>query len=157
MIKQLLIGLLILVLGVAAGRYAAPSKTITITQEKIVEKVVEKKVFVKDSDTKVHKVTIRIVTVKPDGTKTIETKEYDNSEIEITQKGSVETDKQTDTSKSTSTTVEYKTQEWLIGPMVKLQDPSYGIFADKRIIGPIYLGGFIFLDKTIGANIGVSF
>lgn len=150
--------------GAAAfGRFTSPTKV--VEKEHIVyqEKIVEKKVYVKDKDIKKNVVTIRLVTIKPDGTRTIETKTYDKSEIEIVQKGGSE--KTDDVSKETdkTKTAEYKHDEFLISLGAKMDAsnlsgaPTYGLLLNKRLLGPIYVGAFGFLDKSFGVTAGLSF
>jgi hypothetical protein len=160
MVKKVLIALLVLGVGVAIGKFATPSKVVEKEVIKYVDKIVEKKVYVKDTTKKNNKVTVRFVKILPDGTKTIETKTYDNSVIEITQNGTIDTNKETTLDKSTEKVVEYKKNDWMVSLGVKTDlgfVPAYGITVDRRIIGPFYLGAFAFTDQSFGLKVGISF
>ena len=160
---KVIISLVVVAGAVGLGRFTAPSKV--VEKEKIVfqEKIVTKKVYIKDTSKKVNKVTIRLVTIKPDGTRTIETKIFDKSEIEITQKGeSIKSDDIKQTTEKEKTT-EYKHDDLLISFGAKV-DPfnattglSYGLFLNKRLLGPFYMGIFGFTDRSVGASLGLSF
>lgn len=161
MIKQILIGILLLGIGVAFGRYIAPSKV--IEKEKIIykDKIVVKKVLVKDQTIHNNKVTIRLITFKPDGTKTIETKTYDKTLIDIVQKDQTKEINDSSGSSEKDKTIEYKKDEYLVSINVKtpinMLSPNYGVSINKRFIGPIYIGAFGFLDKTVGLSLGLAF
>jgi hypothetical protein len=118
-------------------------------------------VYVKDTTKKTNKVTVKFVTIKPDGTRTIETKTYDTSLIEITQNGSINTEKDTTTDTTKEKTVEYSKNEFLvsIGVQSNIQQlqPSYGLHIEKRLIGPVYLGVFGYTNGSGGLNLGLGF
>ncbi len=159
---KVLLGAAALATAATAGRYTVPTKV--VETEKIVyqEKIVIKKVYVKDTSKKVNKVTIRLVTIKPDGTRTIETKIFDKSEIEIVTKGeSTTTD---DITKETDKTkvAESSHDNTIVSLGVKMdvtapaQGYSYGLLLNKRLLGPITGGAFGFTDGTAGASLGLS-
>lgn len=160
-VKKGLIVLSILIIGAAFGRFTAPSKV--EEREKIVykDRIVEKKIYVTDKSQKNNKVTIRLVTIKPDGTKTIETKIFDKSEIDIVQNGSSTNIRESETSKETEKVVEYSRNDFLIlfGAKRTFDNPTfdYGIFLEKRLLGPIYGGAFAFTDKSGGIALGLAF
>jgi hypothetical protein len=161
MFKKVLIIVGILGVGVAVGRYLTPTKI--QEREKIVyqDKIVEKKVYVKDTNKKVDKVTVKLVTILPDGTKTIETKTFDKSEIEITQNGITTKDETKTVDKSTEKVVEYQKDNTIISVAGKNTtnslDLTYGLMVHRQVLGPLYLGAFGFADKSFGASIGIGF
>lgn len=153
MLKKILILILVLALGAGIGRYLAPTKII----EKEVIKEVIKEVKVEDKDIKKNKVTIRIVTEKPDGTKVTETKIFDKSEIEITTKSEI--DKVTVVEKEKIT--EFRKDEYMISLAAKtpLTSPTitYGLIVHRRMLGPIWIGVGGFLDTSVAGSIGLTF
>lgn len=160
MVKQILILLVVLGVGVAIGKFATPTKLIEKEVIKYVDKIVEKKVYVKDTSKKNNKVTIQFVKILPDGTKTIETKTYDQSVIEITQNEKTDTNKETNIDKTTEKVVEYRHDDWMISLGVKTDSTwtnNYGVIVNRRILGPFHLGAFVFTDRSFGANVGISF
>jgi len=85
--------------------------------------------------------------VRPDGSKEIVTEVIDKS----TKKES-----------STSETIKAAQKQWLvsIGARAKLSDRdalTYELEAQRRILGPFYLGGKIGSDKSIGLSVGMEF
>jgi lipopolysaccharide export LptBFGC system permease protein LptF len=158
---KIIITVLVVAGAFAAGRYSLPAKIIEKEHVVYKEKIVEKKVLVKDQNTKKNIVTIRLVTIKPDGTRTIETKTYDKSEIEITQNST--TDIKNDITKvadKEKTTI-FNKDSLLISALMKTNftnpSPSYGIMINKRIFGPFYLGAFGYTDASLGMSLGISF
>jgi len=160
-LKKGLIIISLVGIGVAAGRFAAPTKTIEKEVIKEVEKIVEKRIIVKDTSEKKNKVTVRLVTIHPDGTKTIETRITDKSEIEVTQnENSTKTDDKS-LDKSIEKVVEYSKDDYYLGLGIKTNlttgGLAYGLHAQRRILGPIHLGIFGYSDLSLGANAGISF
>lgn len=144
--KVIIYLLLALIIGGAIGRYSLPAKI----EEKIV--IQEKIVEVKSVEKKNDKVIVKLETIHPDGTRTIETKIIDKTITDSTD--TIVDNKKSESSKVT----EYNNQDWLISASVK--DPlniSYGLDVKRRILGPIYIGTSVFTDKTISASIGFSF
>ena len=156
------VALLILGAGIAIGRFSLPAKVVETEKTVYKDKIVEKIVYVKEKSEKRDLVTIRLVTIKPDGTKTIETKIYDKSQIEIVQKVQSEIVKETDKSTETSKTTEYSTKDWFVAGLARtnlggISKPDYGLSVNRRILGPFYLGAFGFTNKDLGAAVGVMF
>lgn len=154
--------LLVATVSAAFGRYSAPSKV--VEKEKIVyqDRIVEKKVYIHTKVKKNNKVTIRLVTIRPDGTKTIETKIFDRNEIDIVQKGeNVKTDDITQTTDKEHIT-EYKQPDWLISAAYKIDTQNltsgyaWGLTMNRRFLGPIFGGAFGFTDRTFGLSLGLS-
>lgn len=156
MVKKILLLIGILGVGAAIGRWTSPTKI--EVKEHIVyqEKIVEKKVYVKDTQQKNNKVTIKLVTILPDGTKKIETKIFDRSEIEITSRSDTNTETNTTIDSSKETVTEYSKPEWFFSGMATTNS-TYGLGINKQFLGPIFLGGFGFTDRTLGLSVGLSF
>lgn len=133
---QLLIGLLLLVIGLGLGRYMTPTKVVT-------------KTVIETHTVEVVHHDVQTVTVEsPDGTKT--TTVVDKS---------VDTTKQ-DTEQSTLKVVENGKPQWKISAQFSPKYPRYeylyGVQVERRILGPIFVGGFGNLDHTLGLSVGVE-
>ena len=156
LLSKIGIGLVVVATAVASGYYLAPTKV--EEKEKIVyqDKIVEKIVYVKKTNKKTNKTTIRLVTIKPDGTKTVETKIVDNSELIVDQ--SKQSDKTEVSSKTDekSKVVERDKESTIISAAYKLPG-VYGAAIDKRLLGPVWVGGFGFIDGTFGLKLGLGF
>ena len=150
------LGLLVVAVAVAVGRFTAPSKIVEKEKIVTVEKIVEKKVYVNTTNKKNRKTLIRLVTVKPDGTRTTETRIVDNSELVINQSGS--SDRTEDVTKTTdkSKVTEFKKESTIVSAAMKWPQ-TYGLAVDKRLLGPIWVGGFGFMDQSFGLKLGVGF
>lgn len=153
-------GVVLLASAVAVGRFTTPTKT--VEKEKIVyqDKIITKIVYQKDTSHRKNKVTIKFVKILPDGTKTIETKTYDSSEIEILEKNNLDQTKDTKTVIDKEKLVEFQKGDWMFSFGVKSDlgfNPAYGVFINRRILGPFYLGAFGFTDQTFGASAGIIF
>lgn len=154
--KTMLSYALVLGLGFAIAYTALPSRVVekehTVYQDRIVVKEVEKK----NTDKKNNRTYIRIVTTHPDGTSTTETRIVDMGEtvtVSTSQKDSTEetkvvTDKEKETIRSTNDT--------LISLGVN-NNIAYGLHIQKRLLGPIFVGGFGYTDKNLGLNVGIAF
>lgn len=184
-LKWLVIGGIVLFVGgLAVGRFGTPAKveTKTVTQVVEKEKIVEKIVYVKDTseqdktnDNKKQQIHI-IEKTLPDGTKTKETfilnEDTKYVEVDKSSHEDTTTDKVVDKEKDTKTTTDTKTQtavaDWRISGMagvnygsvadMKLKDAMiYGGVVEKRILGPIYMGGFGTTSKEVGLTLGLQF
>lgn len=150
--KQILIALGILVFGVAIGRFTLPAKVV----EKIVyqDKIVERRTELKDVKRKDNKIIIKFEKILPDGTRTIETKIIDKDVVDVVDNN---TDTKTeDKSSTTEKTITYDKTSLLLSVQIK-NNMQYGILINKRLLGPIYINGFGFLDKTFGLGVGLGF
>lgn len=151
-LKLIGIGIALLGIGAAAGRFLAPTKTVTKTVTATViqwrVKEVEKKVeVVKWRRGAVRVVTERIVE-QPDGTRVTERTSDSRTNTERT--GNTETERGTETEGTEETRrsevriSERSLPQWRIGALVgtTLPQPSmlYGVQIERRIIGPIHLG-----------------
>ena len=103
-----------------------------------------------------------VKSIKPDGTKTIETRIVDNSVSKTndnkTNDTTTETTSKTEKSKETT----YSRQDTIISILADIQlgtlaTPSYGLMVQKRIIGPIYINGFGMTNKTVGIGASIGF
>jgi len=131
-----------LVLGIAIGRFTVPSRIVTKieVQEKIVT-VIEK---VKSENV----VTVYREVVKPDGTKVIKSRTFDKS---VTQeKANVVAAK----SVAETKTIERAAPDWLLRGVFS---GAYGVGLDRRILGPLYLGGQALSDGSVSISIGLLF
>lgn len=102
--------------------------------------VVEKEVIKKDI------VTVTKEVVKADGTKETVTTTTDNS---------------TEKKSSKDTTISVAHSQWLVslGTSRTLSDSSlsYSLQAQRRILGPMFVGGTIDTKGTFGINVGMEF
>jgi len=137
-LKMSVIGLLLLGLGVAVGRYLAPGKVEVVKEEVIKEVEVVKKdvVYVE------KKIT------RPDGTIEEERRIEDKSE----------TERRRDQESRESKIVQNAKPQWKVSGLVGTKDwtnistPVYGISVERRIAGPIFVGAW----GTTGSNVGIS-
>lgn len=136
-----LIALLLIVIGYALGYYTLPQKVVTQTVTEV------KTVTVIQHD--VQTVTKEII--KPDGTKEIDT---------------VTTDKSVDTSKSEekidkTKIVEIGKPQWKANVQFSPKETKYayvyGVQIERRILGPVFLGVFGNMDRTLGVSVGLEF
>lgn len=148
------VAIAIAALGFAFGRYSAPTqikeieKIKVVTVEKKVEKAVEKK------DVKV------VVTEKPDGTKITETTDLSTTTTDT----NTDTNTNSTTDKTKITT--FKKPNWRIGAIAGLDihtssfsavKPVYGALVERRILGPISVGGMGMSNGTFGIVLSVEF
>ncbi len=152
------IGLGVVVVSFASGRFTTPAKTITITKEVEVEKKTT------DTETKRDKKKKTTITENPDGSK----KTVIDEET-TTDKNKKETD---DTSKTTDTKTDKEvgskqlTTLALIGGFdLSSKNPLVGVSGYRPILGPIGIGLQVVAPVAptgiqlpqIGASIGLSF
>lgn len=136
-IKTIISILIYLGAAFAAGRYFAPTKTITVEKD-VVREVIKVE----------HQTTI--ITKTPDG-KTVTTIVKD-------------TNTQTDEKSKTNSKEEIGKKDsvhisLLVGTAVSFPlavSPIYGISISKNFIGPLSLGVFGMTNKTVGISIGVE-
>lgn len=133
----LLLALLLLVVGYSLGRYFTPQKVVT-------ETIIKTKTI-----TVVQHDTQTTVTEKPDGTKTT-----------VIVDKSVDTTHQDQTIDKTKV-VENNKPDWHIGVDFSPKNPQYEYFygarVERRILGPMFIGAFGNIDRTLGASIGLEF
>ena len=147
--------LLALIVGLALGYFATPTKVVTKTEIK----EVERKTDDTKTDNKKDKIFIKVETILPDGTRKIETKIVDKGTITID--SSSETDRSTDT--VTEKTVERSHDALIIYGLggVKLSDwqsgPEIGLGLQRRMLGPFWLGLYGTNKLSAGVTVGISF
>lgn len=139
---EAIIGLVLIVLTFAIGRYTAPTKVETKTITVEIEKKVE--------DAKVN--TVKIEVVKKDGSKIITT--TTNSETK--------TNTDTNINKTATKVVENKHSSTNLSILagVDISNPThlvYGAAASKQLLGPITIGIWGMSNSTAGASLGVQF
>lgn len=150
--KQTIIALVVALLtGLAIGRFTLPSKVITKTEIKEVDKNTAQ---VRQKDNSVTTIT---EVKKPDGTVTTTTK-IDNN-IQTNSKNTSTDSKDSKTDKE----VTYNTNRWTIQAVAAFRPFSgsvptvYGGSVSYRLLGPITVGGIGLSDGTVGASLGLSF
>lgn len=163
--NKVFIGAVLLVVGIAIGRYAAPSKVITRTKIKTVEVIKEVKVKDDTKSKQNNTQTHIIVTEFPDGRKITETFILDKDTIFVTSKESSSTESSKESEISKEKIIENQKAQWSFGIMANseanlLKGPNYGIMVSRRILGPFSLGvqGDVTGDsKRYGAFIRMEF
>lgn len=149
--------------GFLLGRYSLPAEI--VEKEKIVyqDRIVEKKVEIKDVKKKDHKIIVRFEKTMPDGTKTVETKIMDDSS---TESSSTTTDNKTEdvtkVDEKEKTTI-FQTNDTIVSLLASTHfsditlGPNLGLSIQRKFIGPIYIGAFGYKDKSFGLSLGIVF
>ena len=169
-LKISLVTIAIAALGYGFGRFTAPSKVIeiekirTIEIEKIVEieKEVIKEVTVENKNIN----TTTTITEYPDGRKETVITVVDLTTIGIEK--DTEKDTERDMEKDTTSSIDktkitiYKKTQWKLTGLAGFElgnwtTPVYGALIEKRILGPIYVGGWALSNKTIGVGLSFEF
>lgn len=161
---KLIVGLVLLLVGAGLGRYASPAKVEIKTETVEVEKIVEKKVYVEDAKKKKanKRQTHTIETTKPDGTKTKETFDLDESTtfVETHEGETTELNKEHEAVNKSDKTVTNETK-WQINALAGADIPRavivYGAQVEYRVLGPIFVGGFGLTSGVLGVSSGISF
>lgn len=130
-------------LGYAFGRYAQPAKV-----------EIKKEVQIKEVEvTKKNVVVVTHEEKRPDGTVVTDTRTVDTS-TEASTKNS---------SSKESTVITNAKPQWKIGGgagikynEVNLQ-PVYTLSAERRILGPIFVGAYGRTDKEVGLSVSIEF
>lgn len=159
-VKKGLVIITVLVFGITIGRFTLPAKI--VEKEHIVyqDKIIEKQVEVINVKKKDHKIYTKIEKQSPDGTKTIETHITTDNSVDITDNKTNSTTKATTTVEDKTKETTYSTQNTLVLLGVKTSPNvgyDYGLFINKRLLGPVYVGAFGFTDRSFGLNVGLSF
>jgi hypothetical protein len=144
-VKRYIITIIVaFVVGLSLGMFGRPTKVITKTEtvykDRIVEKVIE------------HQVIVTKEIKKPDGT----------DEIDTVTKTDDQDDKKSDLTGNSNTSKEVDYGSGIqIGGMAGTNlsngQQVYGGYANKRLIGPITVGGFGLSNGTAGLTLGVEF
>lgn len=152
-----------LIVGLAVGRFAAPTKVVTKTEVKDVEKKVEKKTTDSQKNKKNNKIVIVVETVMPDGTRRKETKIVDRGSITIDNSSTEERESDRTTETKTEKIVERSHDGLLIYGLAAAQltdwagGLEFGGGVQKRLLGPFWLGAYGTNKATVGVTVGVSF
>lgn len=162
---KVLILLGIFVAGLAIGRFGLPAKVEIKTQEKIVEKVVTKEVEKKNREDRKNKTVVIIETKMPDGTVRKETRIVDKGVVELDYSKNKDSQSETETEKTEEKTTTYAKNDWALsvlggadlGQSWKTPTMVYGAHAQRRVLGPFYMGAFGLSSKTFGGSLGVLF
>jgi len=136
--KGIIIVLVAVGLGYGAGRYLQPAEV------KIEIKEVVKEIEIQKKDV----ITIIKEIERPDGTKEKETRIVDRSTIE----------KEKDEIRTKDTKITVSKSQWKAGALVGLNfkgSTSYGIHVERRILGPIFVGGWG-LKGPLDTQAGIS-
>jgi hypothetical protein len=138
---------LILIFGLtcyAFGRYVQPAKQVIKTETLV------KTVTVDHVDT----VTVTKETVKPDGTKEVETTKTDKSVVT----------NNSDVNNKSSNTITNNKPQWRVRADLIPQvaggntfGPLYGAGVERRILGPIWAGAFVNASRSAGLSVGLEF
>lgn len=138
-------------LAFAAGRFMTPTKVEKVEVVKEVVKWKERQSEDKD------KVIIEVETVYPDGTRKIERKIVDKGKLRIDVEGESEKEKEN------TVVVENKKPDWMVSGLagVGLKEKGlngvYGAHVQRRVIGPVHVGGFGMTNGSGGLSVGISF
>lgn len=140
--KLLIVGSL-MALSVAGGYFLAPEKTKIVVQEKIVEKVI----------TVVDKKVKTVIVEAADGTKTTTIDESSKTR----EKSETKTDKL-----KTETVSKGSEQTWLVSLQVGVSHGNFNpdVFTgtiSRKIIGPIYVGGWVNQSLALGLALTIGF
>lgn len=131
--NTLIYTVVIVAITASATRYYFPQ-----VQEKT--RVEEKEVIKRDIRTIIKEVT------RPDGSKEIVTEIVDNTK---------------ETIKKEYEHMLSKPKDWLVsgGAVVRLDElkPVYQVRADRRIMGPVFVGASVTTNKEVGLHIGLEF
>lgn len=139
---QIIIVFVLLLFGFSFGRYSAPTIPNTKTDTKTDTNT--------NTDTNSHKVTV--ITKDP---------KTGQETTTITEDKNTETKKVTDTKTDTIVTAP-KSSVINISALAGLDTargfiPTYGISANKELIGPVTVGAFGLTNGTIGVSVGLNF
>lgn len=99
-------------------------------------RIVEKEVIKKDVITQIVEV------IKPDGSKEIKT---------------IVIDKSTETNSKKTDVMPQRPKDWLVGAYYKVTDPAYGISANRRVLGPIFLQVAADTGRNLTVGLGMEF
>jgi hypothetical protein len=147
--------LVVFVTGLAVGRFTLPTRVVTKTEIKTVEKeVIRYKEREQIDKNKTFKETFN-----KDGSKTIFI--VDKSKISKQEDITDQKDKTTD--QKTEKTVEYSKTGLLVsvGAAIKVTAPQDGFVyegrVEKRLLGPVWMGVGVRTDRTVGLSLGLGF
>jgi hypothetical protein len=149
------------IIGVSIGRFTSPKKVITKTETQVVTKEVVKWKVKKDTQVNKDKEVVIVETKYPDGTIKTEKRIIDKGKITVQLDKHGQATTNTNIISNTTSVKEYNTNNLLISGMISPDIRSstlrYGLLVQKRLIGPIFIGGFGVLNSGVGVTIGLSF
>lgn len=155
-IQKIGIPIILLIVGLAVGRFAAPTKVEKVEVEKVVDRIVEKKVYVKvKAETKKKKKTTTTI-VKKDGTKIIKETEEEQNETKTSEEKSQDESKESVAESSSSVKIKRSKSKFLFQGMGVLDAQGiqgYGASATMRISGPFFGGVWGLRTQTEFAGI----
>lgn len=142
-VKSIVIGLVILVVGYAFGRYASPQKVVT---------KIEFQTDITKTNEKDH-TTTQTTIIKPDGTKIVinqdETQDIIKQQTEIQEKFYQD--------------IQNSKPNWKVSALVQkehdrtISNLVYGAHVEKRFIGPVFLGAYGNTASDFGLSLGIEF
>ena len=157
-IKTKIIIFVVYTLIVAASAvWMVPVKTVTVTKEVQVDKIVYKER--EDTQDQTHKTVKSHTETKTDGTRTTDTTiTFDNTVKDVKVKDDSKTDNTTtETTKEVTRGDSKVTVLGLAGVNVGTGQVAYGASVSKSILGPVSIGGFAFSNGFVGGGAGLQF
>ena len=164
-IKKVGIPVILLILGLAIGRYAAPTKVEKVEIEKVVDRIVEKKVYVKvKTETKEKKKTTTTI-IKKDGTKIVKEVEEEKNATKTSEEDSKDRSSESITESTKSIKIHRKKAQFKVSAMIahlENNEPGYGMSMEARISGPFFAGVWGLKDSVLkkdyyGLSVGMEF
>lgn len=163
-----------MVLSYLGGRYSGPEKIKTITETiiKIEEKIVEKKIYIKQKQQKKHVEKVIETVKKADGTVVTTTKIITDTDTKTNVSLNETKDVTLNATKEDKKIiiVENAKPQWRVSGKVGVDfskisllnvptanDLTYGIGVERRIIGTVYVGAWGMTNKSGGLSISVDF
>jgi hypothetical protein len=134
-----------------------------VVQEKVVEHQVVKTVTVEAKTEDKQRVTHRVETTRPDGTRVVELDTATDAHVDL-HVGQLAT---VDLSREATATVTHETQlvqtsaappRWRVGALAGLSThgPVYGGEGSVRLVGPIWAGAWVLTSPAGGVSVGVE-
>lgn len=163
--SKVIIVAIIFIAGMATGYFLMPSKIQVKVEEKVVEKEVIKEVAREKRSVKNNKIKVIVETKWPDGTITKETKIVDRGTIELDHSRHKDVIAHKEKEKTTEEKIIREKADWNISILgghnlsnaLQFNSLTYGGHVQRRILGPIHVGGFGLTNQTLGVSLGVSF
>lgn len=140
--KYILGAMLLLALGYGIGRHVQPARVEIKREVQLKEvEVIKKDVVIVEKEI-----------VRPDGTIEKERTEIDKSKYES----------EKNFSEKESTLIVGSKPQWKVQASTNFKNnnvagPLYGLGVERRIIGPIFVGGFVNADKQVGLSLSWEF
>lgn len=171
-LEQLGVGAVAIALAFAAGRYSTP--------ERVVERVVEAKVERNEETTGVRTsesegvstAVVRTIETRPDGTR-IETERHEEARVELREVEVVRVETvEKIVYRDLERIEERAPAQWRVGAELGIANaprridipgvPGYaplvaGVTLERRVLGPVWVGGFVSTTPAVGARVLVEF